>query len=126
VPEAWANTSYPSMKPLSAWVMDLLERVKFIQGWIDNGSPPVFWFSGFFFPQAFLTGAQQNYARKMGFAIDTVAWDFHIQDHMQHADTKEPPMDGCYIFGLFMEVSQSAGTTPPSPLLPPPATTQWR
>ena len=65
-----------------------------MQGWIDDGSPPVFWFSGFFFPQAFLTGAQQNYARKMGYAIDTVAWDFHIQDHMQHADTTSPPMDG--------------------------------
>ena len=31
VPEAWANTAYPSMKPLSAWVMDLTERIKFIQ-----------------------------------------------------------------------------------------------
>ena len=75
----WAGKAYPSMKPCSNWVVDLLERVKFINRWIEMGPPPAFWFSGFFFPQAFLTGAQQNYARKMSIAIDTVSWGFTIQ-----------------------------------------------
>lgn len=52
VPEAWANVAYPSLKPLSSWVVDLIERVRFIENWIANGVPPVFWISGFFFPQA--------------------------------------------------------------------------
>jgi len=103
VPDQWANVAYPSMKPLSSWVVDLLERVKFINGWIDLGPPPAFWFSGFFFPQAFLTGAQQNFARKMGMAIDTISWNFTIQDHMKPENTKKPPENGCYIHGLFME-----------------------
>lgn len=52
VPEAWATVAYPSLKPLSTWIVDLIERVKFIENWIVSGVPPVFWISGFFFPQA--------------------------------------------------------------------------
>jgi len=103
VPDMWAGKAYPSMKPLSAWMMDLLERTKFVNNWIDGGPPPVFWFSGFFFPQAFLTGTMQNYARKLQLPIDSVTWNFHIMDHMMVETSKEPPTDGCYIWGLFME-----------------------
>jgi dynein heavy chain len=51
VPEAWAAKAYPSLKPLSSWVTDLLQRLEFIQGWVDHGVPVCYWISGFFFPQ---------------------------------------------------------------------------
>ena len=103
VPEAWAAKAYPSLKPLSSWVLDLLERIKFINLWIENGPPPVYWISGFFFPQAFLTGTLQNYARKKQIAIDTVNWNFNVRDTMTYANTTEGPTDGCYITGYFLE-----------------------
>jgi dynein heavy chain len=102
VPKSWANVAYPSMKPLSAWCADLMERLGFIQHWIDNGVPSVFWISGFYFPQAFLTGSLQNFARKYTYPIDTVAFNFVMLKTEYHQLTTKPE-DGVYIRGLYLE-----------------------
>ena len=47
--------AYPSMKPLSAWVVDLVYRIDTIRAWIEKGTPAVFWISGFYFPQVNMT-----------------------------------------------------------------------
>ena len=55
----WEAKAYPSLKPLAAWTTELLQRMSFIGKWVAEGAPPAFWISGFFFPQAFLTGTLQ-------------------------------------------------------------------
>ncbi|XP_016065513.1 PREDICTED: dynein heavy chain 1, axonemal [Miniopterus natalensis] len=102
VPELWNVKAYPSLKPLSSWVMDLLQRLNFLQTWIQEGIPAVFWISGFFFPQAFLTGTLQNFARKSVISIDTISFDFKVM-HQSVSELKERPQEGCYIHGLFLE-----------------------
>jgi dynein heavy chain, axonemal len=102
VPAAWEAKAYPSLKPLASWTTDLLERVAFVQRWIKNGTPAVYWISGFFFPQAFLTGTLQNYARKARLPIDTVSFAYHVRDDVPPEATA-PPADGCYVTGLNLE-----------------------
>ncbi|EAY20602.1 Dynein heavy chain family protein [Trichomonas vaginalis G3] len=102
VPPNWAAIAYPSMKPLNSWMADLNDRLKFLRDWIDFGQPRVFWISGFFFPQAFLTGTKQNFARKYKVPIDEISFDFQVQDKGPQRIIR-PPQDGVYIYGLYLE-----------------------
>ncbi|KAI9144540.1 dynein heavy chain and region D6 of dynein motor-domain-containing protein [Paraphysoderma sedebokerense] len=102
IPAIWSAKAYPSLKPLSSWISDLVKRIEFFQNWIDNGIPNVFWISGFFFPQAFLTATMQNYARKYGLPIDTLSFEHRIVD-TKWSEIENKPPDGCYIRGLYLE-----------------------
>ncbi|XP_043569115.1 dynein axonemal heavy chain 3-like [Chiloscyllium plagiosum] len=101
VPSMWSAKSYPSLKPLGSYITDLLFRIQFFQTWIHKGTPIVFWISGFYFTQSFLTGAIQNYARKYRIPIDHLGFQFDVTD--QDHDMPVPPTDGVYINGLYME-----------------------
>jgi len=101
VPAMWMKASYPSLKPLSGYVLDLLKRLKLFNDWIKNGPPVLFWISGIFFTQAFFTGLMQNFARKTKYPIDMCVWNFYFKKADFVAD--KAPEYGCFFDGLFME-----------------------
>ena len=124
LPEEFAKYSYPSMKPLSSYLVDMLWRIRFFDNWIENGKPTIFNISAFFFAQGYLTSILQNYARKYTTAIDTISFNFKIcgtiiddekyvsngsklgQGIVLQGDAEFQPdslTDGSYITGLYIE-----------------------
>jgi len=100
VPALWAKKSYPSLKPLGSFMTDFLARLAFFQKWIDTSQPPMFWFAGFFFVHAFMTGGMQNFARKYSIPVDTLAFDHIMLDEDKY---DSPPDEGVYVYGPFCE-----------------------
>mmetsp|Transcript_3730 Transcript_3730/g.9663 ORF Transcript_3730/g.9663 Transcript_3730/m.9663 type:complete len:1194 (+) Transcript_3730:95-3676(+) len=104
VPAAWAQAAYPSRKALGAWVNDLERRLAFFSAWVKTGAPPrVFWVSGFFSTQSFITGIRQNYARKNGIAIDQLSLHTDVLAARAMSEVGAAPEDGAYVSGLFLE-----------------------
>ncbi|DAZ98018.1 TPA: hypothetical protein N0F65_004508 [Lagenidium giganteum] len=103
VPPIWSAVGFASLKPLGSWVKDLLDRVLFFRYWLVHGEPVVFHLNVFFFPQGFMTGTLQNFARKYQTAIDSLAFTFAVLEVDHEEDLGSSPPDGIYVTGLWLE-----------------------
>merc|ERR1711988_378473 len=111
VPALWKSNSYPSLKPLGSYFADLLDRLTFFQQWVDaKHAPPVFWISGFYFTQSFLTGSLQNYARSQAIPIDMLSFAFEMMPEPAVSYKTQAPK-GVYCRGLFLEGARFDITT---------------
>jgi len=101
VPEAWCKC-YPSTKPLSFWLPDLIVRIEQLNQWGMYGAPKVFWLTGFTYPSSFLTALLQGAARKGGISVDQLNFDYLPQGHDENSVTSAPK-EGAMIKGMFLE-----------------------
>ncbi|RHY19653.1 hypothetical protein DYB36_000313 [Aphanomyces astaci] len=102
VPGIWDVVSFASLKALGPWVQDLLNRVAFFRTWLVQGEPVIFPLPAFFFPQGFMTGTLQNFARKYQTAIDCLGFTFAVMECQADSITSSPS-DGIYVDGLWLE-----------------------
>lgn len=100
VPPIWSKVSFASLKTLGSWVKDVTFRVAFMRNWLVGGLPASFPLPVFFFPQGFMTGTLQTFARKYQVAIDTLQFEYEA---LSHELPESSPDDGVFISGLWME-----------------------
>lgn len=102
VPDKWTKISWSS-STLGFWFTELIQRDAQFKNWCNKGRPKVFWMTGFFNPQGFLTAMKQEVTRShKGWALDSVITQNLITRFSKDEINKHPP-EGVYIYGLFME-----------------------
>jgi len=105
VPAAWAKVSDLTMGTLGAWFGNIVGRAEQLTGWLKGGRPNVFWLTGLFNPQGFLTANRQEVCRrhnKEGWALDDVVNLTRVVN-MEREEVRKGPDEGIYIYGLCID-----------------------
>ncbi|KAB0796033.1 hypothetical protein PPYR_10094 [Photinus pyralis] len=102
VPMVWRRGSWLSSS-IGFWFTELLERNAQFRSWCFVTKPPVFWMTGFFNPQGFLTAMTQEVTRAhKGWALDQVVLHNTVTKSSCE-EVKSGPAEGVYIHGLYMD-----------------------
>jgi len=102
VPNLWQKISWES-STIGFWFTELVERNQQFSSWVFSGRPKVFWMTGFFNPQGFLTAMRQEVTRAhKGWALDSVVLHNDVMKQMKE-DITSAPSEGVYVYGLYLD-----------------------
>ena len=104
IPAPWEKKSYPTLRSLGPWVMDVLQRCTQLADWTgDLAVPKVSWFPGFFNPQSFLTAVMQTTARRNEWPLDKTVVQTEVTKKRDVDEIDAPSRDGAFISGNMLE-----------------------
>jgi len=105
VPPIWVKVSQLEMPTMGVWFGNIVGRAEQLTSWLKGGRPNVFWLTGLFNPQGFLTANRQEVCRKHskeGWALDDVV-NLTKVVNMEREEVRKGPDEGVYIYGLFLD-----------------------
>merc|ERR1712146_29859 len=107
VPGNWAAKAYPSLKSLSEWLDNLLERAEQLTRWCDEPTsiPVVTDLSLCFNPQSFLTSIMQVTAQTQQKELDKLTIMTDVT-RKQVEEVETAVRDGAYVTGLYLEAAR--------------------
>eukprot|EP00767_Chilomastix_cuspidata_P003100 gnl/Chilomastix_cuspidata/322.p1 GENE.gnl/Chilomastix_cuspidata/322~~gnl/Chilomastix_cuspidata/322.p1 ORF type:complete len:2547 (-),score=680.75 gnl/Chilomastix_cuspidata/322:1353-8993(-) len=102
VPESWLKVSWPSAT-LGFWLSDVISRADQYTAWLEKGKPKSFWMTGFFNSTGFLTSMKQELTRLHKWPLDQVNLRTSVMKFVDKSQVTQPPEEGVYIHGLFLD-----------------------
>lgn len=106
LPESWRRLCPQTQKGLGSWMQHFQRRYEQYTTWIESGTDPkVIWLSGLHIPESYLTALVQTTCRKKKWPLDKSMLYTKVTDMTDESQVQEAPADGCYVTGLYLEVS---------------------
>jgi dynein heavy chain len=104
VPDKWKKLSWPTLRTLPAWLVDLQKRFQQLEEWTANPAdvPKVTWLSGLINPQSFLTAIAQVAAQRNKWELDKLVVNTEVTKR-QLEEVDAPSRDGALIYGLYLQ-----------------------
>lgn len=100
----WADKAYPSLKALSSWFADMLERFGQCDEWTQKLTLlKVVWLAGLFNSMSFLTSNMQVAARSQKLPLDFMTNRCRFYNCRDRNEITGCPPQGVNVDGLFME-----------------------
>lgn len=91
VPAHWLRISWTS-STIGFWFVELSQRHEQIYSWTFNKKPTLFWMTGFFNPQGFLTAMKQEVSRAhKGWTLDNILLENNVTSYAEN-NVKKPPL----------------------------------
>lgn len=90
------------MSALGPWFAGLLTRDQELRYWLQYKKPKVFWLTGFFNPQGFLTAMRQEVTRlhkSEKWALDDTVYHTEVTEFERIDHVRNHPPEGVYIHG---------------------------
>jgi len=91
---------------LSLWFQGLLLRYVQLDAWLTIGRPNVYWMTGLFNPQGFLTAMRQEVTRRHKmerWALDDIVMHTEITEVTDIKKVKHPAEEGVFVRGIFLD-----------------------
>ncbi|CAE8665977.1 unnamed protein product [Polarella glacialis] len=100
----WKEVAYPSLKPLSSWFADMLQRYMQCMEWTTALKLlKSIWISGLFNSMSFLTSNMQVAARGNSLPLDYMTNRCRFYNTRELAEITGVPAEGVNVHGLFLE-----------------------
>lgn len=100
IPVHWLKISWMS-STIGFWYGELLNRHSQISSWVFREKPSLFWMTGFFNPQGFLTAMKQEISRAhKGWTLDNIVLENEVTTYTKYDIKKTPLVNTVFIIML--------------------------
>lgn len=104
IPMHWLKISWTS-STIGFWYNELLNRHSQISSWVFKEKPNLFWMTGFFNPQGFLTAMKQEISRAhKGWTLDNILLENEVTTYSK-SDIRKSPLVNIFLKLMVQYIS---------------------